>query len=183
AIKGHRFLTHHKKLDPPSESIERQRDQAAALGDKLAAVLWQLPATLAKNLPQLEIFARHLQLWPRVAHALEFRHPSWFDEEVAAIMRHFSLSVCQSDAATWPLWDAVTSNVVYVRLHGHTATYQSDYSDDELLGWATKASRWLNQGRDVHVYFDNDAHGHAPYNAVRLLELLAQFAAAPPDFA
>jgi uncharacterized protein YecE (DUF72 family) len=70
AIKGHRFLTHHKKLDPPRESAERQRDQAAALGDKLAAVLWQLPTTLAKNLRQLEIFANHLQVWPDVAHAI-----------------------------------------------------------------------------------------------------------------
>jgi uncharacterized protein YecE (DUF72 family) len=174
AIKGHRFLTHHKRLDPPRDSVERQRDQAAALADKLAAVLWQLPATLAKNVKQLEIFANHLQIWPDVAHAIEFRHPSWFDAEVADTMRHCGLTVCQSDAATWPLWEAVTSNVVYVRLHGHAVTYQSNYSDDELFEWAVKANRWLEEGSDVHVYFDNDSHGHAPHNAVRLIELLGQ---------
>jgi uncharacterized protein YecE (DUF72 family) len=181
AIKGHRFLTHHKKLDPPRESVERQRDQAAALGDKLAAVLWQLPATLAKNLQQLETFANHLRVWPRVAHALEFRHPSWFDREVADTMHRFHLTVCQSDAATWPMWEAVTSTVVYVRLHGHTVTYQSNYPDNELFDWAIKVNRWKREGRDVHVYFDNDAHGHAPHNAVRLLELLEQVSGAAHD--
>jgi uncharacterized protein YecE (DUF72 family) len=174
AIKGHRFLTHRKNLDPPRESFERQRDQAAALGGKLAAVLWQFPTTLAKNLRHLETFAEHLQVWPHVVHALEFRHPSWFDDEVAKTMRQFGLTVCQSDAAKWPMWEVVTSKVVYVRLHGHTVTYQSNYSDNELTQWAAKAERWKREGRDVHVYFDNDALGHAPHNAVRLLELLEQ---------
>lgn len=178
AVKAHRFLTHNKKLNPPPESIERQRGQAAPLGKKLAVVLWQLPSSLAINLGRLEMFAGHLHLWPHVAHAIEFRHPSWFDGEVAAVMSRSGLSVVQSDAATWPMWEAVTSNVVYVRLHGHTATYQSDYSDGELREWAAKARRWMREGRDVHVYFDNDARGYAPFNALRLIELIKEGAAA-----
>jgi len=174
AIKGHRFLTHYKKLAPARESVERQRDQATGLGEKLAAVLWQVPATLEKDLQQLETFANHLRVWPRVAHAFEFRHPSWFDSEVAATMRCCNLSVCHSDAASWPLWEAITSDMVYVRLHGKVVTYQSDYTDRELAGWAAKAIERKNEGRDVHIYFDNDAQGHAPYNAIRLIELVEQ---------
>ena len=68
--------------------------------------------------------------------------------------------MCQSDAADWPLWDAVSTDLVYVRLHGHEVTY------------ASKARRWMREGRDVHVYFDNDAYGDAPRNALRLLALL-----------
>lgn len=61
--------------------------------------------------------------------------------------------------------------------HGHAITYQANYSDHELFEWTVKADRWKREGRDVHVYFDNDAHGHVPYNAVRLLELLDQLPA------
>jgi len=174
AIKGHRFLTHFKKLAPARESVERQRDHSAALGEKLAAVLWQLPSTLQKDLQQLEKFAHHLRVWPRVTHAFEFRHPTWFDSDVAAIMKRFSLSVCHSDAAIWPIWEAITSNVVYVRLHGNVVTYQSGYTDRELADWAAKTIQWNNEGLDVHVYFDNDAHGHAPYDAIKLIDLVKQ---------
>jgi uncharacterized protein YecE (DUF72 family) len=172
AVKAHRFLTHNKKLRPPRESIERQRDQAAPLGKKLAAVLWQMPSNLAKDLERLEAFAHQLKAWPHVAHALEFRHSSWFDEEAATLMRRLHLSVCQSDAGKWPIWDEVTSDVVYVRLHGKPFTYASNYEDDVLRKWAEKALRWRDEGRDVHVYFDNDADGHAPVNAARLIELI-----------
>jgi uncharacterized protein YecE (DUF72 family) len=84
------------------------------------------------------------------------------------------MSVCQSDAADWPLWDKVTTDLVYVRLHGHERTYVSDYSAAQLDEWARKAERWMEEGRDVHVYFDNDAQGHAPRNALELLERLSK---------
>jgi len=81
--------------------------------------------------------------------------------------------VCQSDAADWPLWDAVTTDFVYVRLHGHTLTYASNYSKAQIDAWAVRVKRWLREGRDVHLYFDNDAVGHAPRNALQLIERLS----------
>jgi len=74
--------------------------------------------------------------------------------------------------ADWPLWDAVSTDLVYVRLHGHEVTYASNYAEADLRAWARKARRWMREGRDVHVYFDNDAYGDAPRNALRLLALL-----------
>jgi uncharacterized protein YecE (DUF72 family) len=59
-----------------------------------------------------------------------------------------------------------------VRLHGHTLTYASDYSEAELRAWARRVRNWLGQGCDIHVYFDNDAFGHAPMNALRLMRLI-----------
>ena len=107
-------------------------------------------------------------------HAIEFRHASWFDDEVAACLRNHDIAVCQSDAADWPMWDAVTTDLVYVRLHGHDVTYASCYSESELRAWARKVRRWMGEGRGVHVYFDNDAHCHAPFNAQRLMALVAE---------
>jgi uncharacterized protein YecE (DUF72 family) len=59
-----------------------------------------------------------------------------------------------------------------VRLHGHELTYASGYSEAKLLDWAGKLRRWMTDGLDVHVYFDNDAFGHAPENALRLVALV-----------
>jgi uncharacterized protein YecE (DUF72 family) len=172
AVKAHRYLTHNKKLKDPAGPISLERERASGLGPKLAAVLWQLPGNLHKNLERLEGFARALGRWRRVRHAIELRHESWFDDEVAACLRQHRLAVCQSDAADWPLWEKVTTDFVYVRLHGHTLTYASDYSKASIDSWATRVKRWLEEGRDVHVYFDNDALGHAPRNA---LQLIARF--------
>ncbi len=172
AIKAHRYLTHNKKLNDPLPAIRLERSRAAGLGAKLAVVLWQLPNNLHRNLERLEGFARALGRWRRVRHAIEFRHPSWFDVEVAACLHAHRIANCQSDAADWPLWDAVTTDLVYARLHGHALTYASAYREGELRAWAARVRRWLREGRDVHVYFDNDALGHAPRNALRLLALL-----------
>jgi uncharacterized protein YecE (DUF72 family) len=173
AIKGHRYVTHVKRLAPSAESIKLQRDNGAPLGEKLVAVLWQLPASLHKDLVKLERFATLLDIWPEVRHVIEFRDKSWFDDEVADLMARERLAVCQSDAATWPMWDAVTTDLVFVRLHGHTTTYASNYDTHSLKKWAQHAREWLDQGRDVHVYFDNDASGHAPLNALTLAEMLS----------
>jgi uncharacterized protein YecE (DUF72 family) len=172
AIKANRYLTHNRKLNDPLPAVALERSRAAGLGAKLAAVVWQLPHNLHRNPEKLDGFARALRSWRSVRHAIEFRHPSWFDEDVAQCMRRHRLAVCQSDAADWPLWDEVTTDLVYVRLHGHTATYASGYTEVELRAWARKVRRWLREGRDVHVYFDNDAFAHAPHDALRLLELL-----------
>lgn len=172
AIKGNRFLTHNKKLADPLPAIRLERDHAKGLGDKLAAVIWQLPQPFRKNMERLHRFARALKSWPQTRHAIEFRHDSWFDDEVAACLRAHRVAVCQSDAADWPLWDAVTTDMVYVRLHGHDVTYASSYSDKTLSQWSRRIRLWLKQGRDVHVYFDNDALGAAPMNAMQLIRLV-----------
>jgi uncharacterized protein YecE (DUF72 family) len=100
---------------------------------------------------------------------LEFRHPSWFAEEIATCLRAHRLAVCLSDAADWPMWEAITTDFVYVRLHGHTRTYASPYSTALLEHWARRTCQWLRESRDVHLYFYNDAEGAAPWDALRLL--------------
>jgi uncharacterized protein YecE (DUF72 family) len=87
AIKANRYLTHNRKLIDPLPSIRLERDHARGLGGKLAAVLWQLPASLHRDLGRLECFAHALRHWRTVRHAIEFRHESWFDEEVADCLR------------------------------------------------------------------------------------------------
>ncbi|HEX7003589.1 MAG TPA: DUF72 domain-containing protein [Trueperaceae bacterium] len=172
AIKGHRYATHSKKLNDVAEPVRLMKERAEPMGEKLAVVVWQLPASLQKSSEKLAKFLDDLGTWPEVRHALELRHRSWFDDETAALLEEHDVAVCQSDAPDFPLWERVTTDLVYVRLHGHTRKYASRYSSRLLRGWSHKVCNWLDEGRDVHVYFDNDAEGHAPYDALRLLEMV-----------
>jgi uncharacterized protein YecE (DUF72 family) len=172
ALKGHRFVTHYKRLRDARDSVARLRDQASELGDKLAAVVWQLPARFEVDVPRLDDFLGALEVWPGARHSLELRHRSWFVPGVAARLRAAGVAVCLSDAPDFPMWREVTTDLVYVRLHGHTRKYASQYSAGLLARWAADARRWLAEGRDVHVYFDNDGEGHAVHDALMLRAML-----------
>lgn len=174
SMKGNRYLTHTKRLLDPQEPVSRERERARALGRRLAAVVWQLPGNFKRDDQRLETFARALGHWRRTRHVVEFRHPSWFHPSVAHCLEAHDVAVCISDAADWPLWDAVTTDLVYVRLHGHTRTYESGYAKRTLQRWARRIDQWLAENREVHVYFDNTAHGHAPADAAVLQQLLAR---------
>jgi uncharacterized protein YecE (DUF72 family) len=173
--KAHRFVTHNKKLRDCVEHIPISRDNMRPLERKLGVVVWQLQKSFARNDERLEEFAKALsRRWRKVCHTIEFRHPSWFVDEVANLMAAHDLAVSQSDAADWPLWDAVTTDLVYIRLHGHSRTYHSRYSSSSLDSWARKIRAWRAESCDVHVYFDNDAEGHAPWDALKLIERVAE---------
>lgn len=171
AIKGSRIVTHLHLLKAPT-AVAAQRENIAALGDKLRSMLWQVPARLQKDIDRLAGFARELAGWSGVRHAVEFRHDSWFDDETAELLAAHGLAICVSDAADWPRWDRVATDLVYVRLHGAECTYHSRYDDRKLENWARRIKAWHDENRTVYVYFDNDAEGHAPYDAMRLMALL-----------
>lgn len=172
AIKGSRYITHSKKLRPDPDSITKQRDNLTPLEGKVKAVLWQMPGTLGKDLELLREFGRRLEDWPGVDHVLEFRDESWFDEQTAEALETMNLGTCISDAGKWPRWDRVTGPLAYIRLHGSPETYVSPYSRQALQEWAEKVSGWLDQGRSVHVYFDNTDQGAAAEDALILQKML-----------
>lgn len=179
ALKGHRFVTHYKRLRDVERSVVLLRDQARALGRKLAVVLWQLPANLHADPDRLRDFLGALRRWRSVRHAIEFRHRSWFTDDVEALLRRAGVAVCISDAPDFPPWRAVTADFVYVRLHGHTRKYRSRYARSHLARWAADVRAWSRAGRDVYLYFDNDAEGAAVGDARALCALLELPSARP----
>jgi uncharacterized protein YecE (DUF72 family) len=109
-------------------------------------------------------------------HAFEVRHPSYFHDEFYAILREHRMAFVVADTAgKFPYAEEVTADFVYVRLHGSQQLYASGYTDEELAAWAAKVDAWRHpprgEGRDVYVYFDNDAKVHAPFDAMRLARL------------
>jgi uncharacterized protein YecE (DUF72 family) len=119
AIKGHRYVTHNKKLIDVEEPVIRCRDAASSLGSRLAAVLWQLPASVKKDMKRLKRFVKILGRWKSTRHTIEFRHKSWFDNEVIKCMSDHAIAVCMSDAPDWPMWDRVTTDLVYILARPH----------------------------------------------------------------
>jgi uncharacterized protein YecE (DUF72 family) len=172
AVKGHRYVTHFLHLSSCGDPVRRLREQTSGLGEKLAVVVWQLPARFGRDLPRLDEFLALLDGWREVRHALELRHPSWFTDDVRARLAAARVASCLSDAPDFPMWPAVTTDLVYVRLHGHTRKYASSYGRPSLARWAARARAWAREGRDVHIYFDNDAEGAALPNASTLTRML-----------
>ncbi|WP_141007086.1 DUF72 domain-containing protein [Nocardioides humi] len=173
AVKGSRFITHLERLRDVEEGLGRFFDSGAReLGPKLGPVLWQLPASLSYD---ADLMGSFYGLLPTdVRHVVEFRHRSFCADEAFAQMREHGIGCVVSDSpGRWPMAEVVTSDVAYVRLHGHTELYASGYAARSLDRWARKCRRWSNDA-DVFVYFDNDARGRAPHDAVALIERLGR---------
>ena len=201
AVKGGRYITHMKRLAGVEVPLANFfASGVLALGAKLGPVLWQLPERIVFDADLLDRFfallprttgevaqlalghddklagdrvnTKVLHEQP-VRHALEPRHPSFESKEARELLRRHDVCMVVADSAgRWPQMPDATSDLRYVRLHGETELYASGYTDESLARWAGQCSAWLDEGHDVHVYFDNDARGHAPHDAVRLRELL-----------
>ncbi|TVR83151.1 MAG: DUF72 domain-containing protein [Rhodospirillales bacterium] len=166
--KGHRVVTHTRKLRDVGDEIRRSRDGMAPLAGKLRVILWQLPAQLVKDVDVLKRFGEHIREWPKVRHVLEFRDDTWFDDEVRALLDETGLGTCVSDSPRWPCWNATAAGIGYARLHGHKKLYVSEYGRTRLKPWVEIIHGWLDRKLEAHVYFDNDAEGHAPDDAQQL---------------
>lgn len=202
AVKGSRFITHMKRLrDVDTALANFLASGILALEQKLGPVLWQLPPDLAYDEERMREF---FELLPRthkeaarlasehdakvpdsraftetdvsapIRHALEIRHPSFAEHPPIRLLREYDVALVVADSpGRWPYLEEQTADFTYVRLHGHSELYASGYSPRSLDSWAEKARRWQRRG-DVFVYFDNDARGRAPYDAVSLIERLGE---------
>jgi uncharacterized protein YecE (DUF72 family) len=192
AIKGSRYITHMLKLNNFEGPLANFfASGILLLGRTLGPILWQLPPQLPFQRDRaVRFFVAAAQRWARhhdqrttgraalhapdgqdarLVHVVEVRHPSWMEPEALRTLRDLDVALVFADTAgRYPSPDQRTGDVVYVRLHGSTRLYASRYSDHELAGWAARAAAWSAGGTDVYVYFDNDAEGHAPHDALRL---------------
>ncbi|QEO15234.1 DUF72 domain-containing protein [Agromyces intestinalis] len=109
-------------------------------------------------------------------HAVEVRHPSFEErahEWTAQLARHGVASVTADTAGRYPRIDATTADFAYARLHGDEELYTSGYDDGAIDRWAAWTRARLAEGRDAHLYFDNDAKVRAPFDAMALIARLA----------
>ncbi|NPV30246.1 MAG: DUF72 domain-containing protein [Firmicutes bacterium] len=174
AVKGSRMITHIKRLRDVAEPLAAFFGRAEKLQEKLAVVLWQLPPGLRGDPGLLAEFCRLVQgndTARAARHAFEFRHNSWFSPEVYEILHQNNFGLCIADSPRWPQTLEVTADFVYLRFHGSEKVYTSCYTKEELERWAKRIREWLESGRDVYAYFNNDAGGWAVANARDLISL------------
>jgi uncharacterized protein YecE (DUF72 family) len=169
SVKVNRYITHIKRLKNIAEPLKKFFGQVAGLKEKLGVVLFQLPPTL---IFEKEVFEAFCRLIPNdKCIAIEARHPSWITPQALCSLKKYNIAWCISDTAgRYPYLEAVTSDFIYIRLHGSEKLYVSEYSELQLNNWAEKIKKW---DMETYVYFDNDALGHAPKNALRLKKYLA----------
>jgi len=171
AVKVNRFITHMKKLAGCAAEIDDFIALTRLLGDRLGPLLYQLPPSLHKDLGRLEAF---LKLLPSdLEQAVEFRHKSWYDDDVLALLdRHgFGFVAHDMQGLRSPRW--ACGRTAYVRLHG-TGRYVGRYSDETLLEWTDWIAAQAREGRSVWCYFNNDIHGDAIHDARTLKSMTGQ---------
>lgn len=218
AVKGSRYLTHMLKLHNVEAPLGNFfASGVLRLGAKLGPILWQFPPSFRFNAEKLGAFFallprdtdqavecghRHdnrlkARAWLRsdrrrpIRHAMEVRHESFRDPAFIELLRKQDVALVCADTVEWPLLMDVTSDFVYVRLHGSTELYKSAYSRPALKRWAARIAAWRDgwpmtdghfigakqprrRPRDVFVYFDNTDKLQAPKDALSLMRLLGQ---------
>ncbi|HEX6299836.1 MAG TPA: DUF72 domain-containing protein [Acidimicrobiia bacterium] len=218
AVKGSRYISHNLRLNDARPALANFfASGVLELGDRLGPFLWQLPQNFKFDGERLDSFLgmlpkdteaaavmardhddrvedvsygpgeRHL-----IRHALEIRHYSFLQPEMARIAQRHGVALCSSHSSEWPYIEEITAGFIYLRLHGPRKLYASQYSESALDRWADRIETW-NAGeepddaerisdleppsrkeRDVYVYFDNTAHGHAPMDAQRLMDRISE---------
>ena len=172
AWKASKFITHWKRLTAKSRnSITLMESRLRLLKHKAGPVLFQLPPQFTADRERLASFLKLLR--KKRHYAFEFRHPSWYSEQILDLLRDHDISLCLSDHHDAPAPWEVTASHVYVRGHGPGGRYKDHYSDRTLRNWARDIRKWRRQRRAVYVYFDNDQKSAAPLDACRLIRLVA----------
>jgi uncharacterized protein YecE (DUF72 family) len=157
-LKAPRRITHERRLAGIDEPLAYFRDTARVLGPKLGPLFFQLPPTFRKEIARLGDL---LALLPRGGRAaFEFRHASWFDDDVYALLRAWNAALCVADTERGTTPIVATADFGYVRLR------DAEYTDAALGEWAARLRPpgW----RDAYVFFKHEESGTGPALAARL---------------
>jgi len=173
AIKASRYLTHVKRLRELGPGLARFLERIEPLlgTPKLGPLLWQLPPTFKRDDARLRDALAALPREQR--HCVEFRHPSWFADEVYELLRAHRVALVIGDRPEVHAFQkhVFTADWTFVRFHAGTRGARGNYSESELVEWAARFREWSAE-REILAYFNNDWEEFAIRNAFRLKELI-----------
>lgn len=169
SCKASRYITHMKKLREPEQGIRHLFKSLEFFGKKLGPILFQFPPNWHLDLERLQNFIKALPENHR--YTMEFREKSWLCQRVYDLLDQYKIALCFYDYRGYQSPEVATGDFIYVRLHGpEQQAYQGSYDGRTLAGYAQKFLRWLDEGKVVFCYFDNDRKACAPHDAKRLQE-------------
>ncbi len=171
SVKANRYITHMKNLMVNEEPINRLLNRAEPLGNKLGPVLFQLPPQWNLNLERLKKFISFLP--SKQDYVFEFRNKTWYTKGVYQLLKTNNIGFCVHDHADGPSPVKVSSDFVYLRLHGPEGDYQAKYNENQLADWAENINKWQQNKLDCFVYFNNDFQAFAIDNAQKLKQLIS----------
>jgi uncharacterized protein YecE (DUF72 family) len=160
SLKAPERITHHARLKSCEETVYAFQRATAGLGAKLGPVLFQLPGAFKKDVPRLSDFLREL---PReIQAAFEFRHASWFDEEVFSALRQCNAALCIAESADLATPPVATANFGYLRLR------REDYAESDFARWAAFVGEQEKQWSSAYIYFKHEESGIGPKFAAEM---------------
>jgi uncharacterized protein YecE (DUF72 family) len=162
ALKASQRITHFKRLKETAEETKYFLETASVLGEQLGVVLFQLPPNMKKDLPRLEMFLAQLPPTPRAA--FEFRHPTWFDDDVLELLRSRNRALVISDTDDLPATHIdKTADWGYLRLR------RVNYAEENLAEWhqRIRAQAW----NETFLFFKHEDEGTGPKLAAQFLKL------------
>ena len=163
SVKAPQVITHFRRLKDAGPQTRIMLKTVSALQDRLGAVIFRLPEDMKKDLKRLEMF---LKVLPADTPAVfDFRHPTWFDDEVVELLRSQKRVLCTSDMDELPVVSEIhkTADWGYVRLR------RVRYTKPELVKWLKriKAQKW----KETYVFFKHEDEGTGPRLAAQFLDL------------
>jgi uncharacterized protein YecE (DUF72 family) len=165
-IKASQQITHRQRLKVPSEALDYFMNVVPGLEGRLGMVLFQLPPFLKHDQQKLEAF---LDILPRGVHAaFEFRHESWFAEDVYRLLRDRNVALCIHDADEHTTPIELTAGFTYIRLR------RSLYSDAQRKEWQNHILAWARDGIEVFAYIKHQDNPNAPLIALEFARGLCQ---------
>ena len=162
SVKASQRITHFKRLKEAAVETKYMLDIVSALGDQLGVVLYQLPPNMKKDIERLELFLAHLPA--DIKATFEFRHPSWFDDEVLDLLCSRNHALCVSDTDDLPVNHIDrTADWGYLRLR------RVNYTKPNLKEWIKrmKAQEWST----AFVFFKHEDEGTGPKLAAEFIKL------------
>ena len=165
SVKASQRITHFKRLKDVGTETKFMLDTVSALQDRLGVVLFQLPPNMKKDLERLETFLKDLPA--EIPAAFEFRHPTWFDDDVLSLLRSQNRALCVSDTDDMPAHHIdKTADWGYMRLR------RVNYSESDLTEWLKRmrAQEW----KTTYVFFKHEDEGTGPKLAAQFVALSTQ---------
>ena len=164
ALKAPQKITHWSKLRDCTDTLEYFLKVVRDLGERLGPVLFQLPPTFKKDADVLSSFLREL---PDIRAAFEFRHESWFDDEIFDLLKSRNIALCIADTDALATPKKITADYGYLRLR------REGYQKTDVERWAEFVREQKSHWQDAFVYFKHEESGIGPKLAQQMTKLLA----------
>ncbi len=173
SLKVPRIITHIKRMKEINGYLSDFFKEIISLENKLGPILFQFPEAFKaseanfERIKKLPFIIKRLNV--NIKIAFEFRDISWFNGQIYNFLRENNFSLVIADSSIYPKKEVITSNFIYIRMHGPQSIFSSQYKLSEIKEMAKKINNWSLSGLNIYCYFNNDANGYAVKNAKMLL--------------